>query len=268
MKYVLALAIILLGPVTAQAQWAVFDIANLQQSAVNYAALVEQLSRQATQIGNQVRQIQQFETELRRMGDMSAVVEIVGFREFKADLGLESKIKTWEDRLLRVDGRGVFGDTRGGIFIEVTADFPDFDGVPVRRSEQAYKQPHDVILTVDEFKAVQNDVYRRRTMLKQAIADTSEAMRVAPTVAEQAKLEAVLNAQYSQLAAVDAEIAFSIAEVQAKVAEAEAMKNAQAIAEAETRKRHVLQETSKLKTAFTPTYYCLLQHVTERSLRD
>lgn len=258
----------LAGAGIGQAQWAVFDIANLKQSTVNYAALVEQLSRQATQISNQARQIQQFETELKRMGDMSLTIDLVGFPEFRADLDLESKIKTWEDRLRRVDGRGVFGDTRGGIFIEVTADFPDFDGTRVSRAEQAYKQPHDLILTVDEFKAVQDDVYRRRVVLKEAIAQTSEAMRTAPTVAEQAKLEAVLKAQYSQLASVEAEIALSIAEVQAKVAEAEAMSNARQIAEAETRRRHASQEASKLKTAFTPTYFCLLQFVSERNLGE
>ena len=256
------------GAGTCQAQWAVFDIANLKQSTVNYAALVEQLSRQATQISNQVRQIQQFETELKRMGDMSAVIEIVGFSEFRADLDLESKIKTWDDRLRRVDGRGVFGDTRGGIFIEVSADFPDFDGARVMRNEQAYKHPHDVILTVDEFKVVQDDVYKRRAVLKEAITQTSEAMRVAPTVAEQAKLEAVLKAQYNQLAAVDGEIALSIAEVQVKVAEATAMSNAQQVAEAETRQRYALQEAAKLKSAFKPTYFCLLQYVTERRLGD
>jgi hypothetical protein len=256
----------LAGAGIGQAQWAVFDIANLKQSTVNYAALVEQLSRQATQISNQVRQIQQFETELKRMGDMSLTIDLVGFPEFRADLDLESKIKTWEDRLRRVDGRGVFGDTRGGIFIEVTADFPNFDGARVSRTEQSYMQPHDLILTVDEFKAVQDDVYRRRAVLKDAIARTSEAMRTAPTVAEQAKLEAVLKAQYSQLASVDAEIALSIAEVQVKVAEAEAMSNARQIAEAETRRALVQQEVRKASSVFRPRYECLLQYVTETRL--
>ncbi len=269
MKRFFGYIVIWLGGVAiSHAQWAVFDIANLKQSTVNYAALVEQLSRQATQISNQVRQIQQFETELKRMGDMSTVMDLVGFSEFRADLDLESKIKTWEDRLRRVDGSGVFGDTRGGIFIEVTADFPDFDGARVRRSEQSYKQSHDLILTVDEFKVVQDDVYKRRAVLKEAIAQTSEAMRAAPTVAEQAKLEAVLKAQFNQLASLDAEIALSVAEVQVKVAEAAAMSNAQQAAEVETRKRYALQETAKLRTAFKPTYFCLLQYVTERKLAD
>ena len=64
MKALITSAALLTVSVPAFGQWAVIDAANLQQAAVNYAALVEQLSNQATQISNQVRQIQQFETQL------------------------------------------------------------------------------------------------------------------------------------------------------------------------------------------------------------
>ena len=87
MKTTLLLASMLtMGASSGLAQWAVIDAANLQQSAVNYAAMVEQLANQATQITNQVRQIQQFETQLKRMGDMANVKDIVGFAQFRADL--------------------------------------------------------------------------------------------------------------------------------------------------------------------------------------
>ena len=121
-------------------------------------------------------------------------------------------------------------------------------------------------VTVDEFKTVQSDVYTRREDLKRAIARTSEAMQAAETEAEQRKLEAVLNAQYSQLAAVDAEVALSAAQVQVKAAEATAMSNAQSEAEAEARRRLAQQEAKKLTTTFKPKYECLLQYVTERRL--
>ena len=251
------------GAVPGFAQWAVFDVPNLTQNIANYAALTEQIAKQATQISNQVRQIEQFETQLKRLGDMASVKSLIGFPEFSADLKIPTKIKTWADGLARVDGRGLFGDTRGGIFREIAAEFKDFDGVVIARDENVYKEAHDMAATVNEFKAVQSDVYTRREDLKRAIARTSEAMQAADTEAEQKKLEAVLNAQYGQLSAVDAEVTLSAAQVQVKAAESVAMSNAQDEADAEARRRLAQQEVKKLSTTFKPQYECLLQYVTE-----
>jgi len=264
MKTILSAALFAAVSLPAFAQWAVIDGANLQQSVVSYAALVEQLSNQATQISNQVRQIQQFETQLKRMGDMANVKDIVGFAEFRADLNLPTQIKTWAQGIARVDGRGLFGDTRGGIFREVRADFRDFDGAAVERDPAIYKEAHDMAVTVDEFKAVQTDVYKRREDLKHAIARTSEALQAAETEAEQKKLEAVLNAQYGQLSAVDAEVALSAAQVQVKAAESAAMNTAQSEADAEARRRLAQQESRKLSTTFKPQYESMLQYVSEK----
>jgi len=267
MKKLLALILIAgAGVFPASAQWAVLDVPNLTQSIANYAALTEQIAKQATQISNQVQQIRQFETQLQRMGDMSSFRSLVGFTEFRADLNLPTQIKRWADSLARVDGRGIFGDTRGGIFPQITAQFSDFDGALITRDPQVFKQSHDIVVTVDEFKSVQEDVYTRREDLKRAIARTSEAMQAATTEAEQQKLQGVIDAQYGQLAAVDAEVTLSASEVQVKAAEATAMNNAQAEADAEARRRLSQQEASKISTAFKPRYECLLQYVTERRL--
>jgi hypothetical protein len=228
--------------------------------------MVEQVSNQATQIANQIREIQQFETQLKRLGDMASVKNIIGFPEFRVDLSLPTQVKTWAEGLTRVDGRGLFGDTRGGIFREITPDFRDFDGATVERDPTVYKEAHDMAVTVDEFKTVQNDVYKRRDDLKQAIALTSDALQAAETEAEQKKLESVLNAQYGQLAAIDSEVALSAAEVQVKAAESTAMSKAQGDAEAEARRHLAQQEAEKLSTTFKPAYECLLQYVTERRL--
>jgi hypothetical protein len=267
MKTIVSLFLLVAGcGVPCFAQWAVIDVANVQQNVMNYAALIEQVSKQATQISNQVRQIEQFETQLKRLGDMSTIKSIVGFPEFRLDLSLPTKIEKWADGLIRVDGRGLFGDTRGGIFREITDEFKDFDGDPIERDPTVYREAHDMAVTVDEFKTVQGDVYTRREDLKRAIARTSEAMQSAETEAEQKKLEAVLNAQYGQLSAVDAEVALSAAEVQVKAAEAAAMSNAQSEADAEARRRLAQQEAKKLSTTFKPKYECLLQYVTEKRL--
>lgn len=248
----------------ALAQWAVIDVASIQQNAMNYVALVEQLSRQATQITNQVRQIEQFEAQMKRVGDMANVKNLVGFSELSTDLRLPTKIKSWTDRLAQVDGRGLFGDSRSGIFREIGSEFKNFGGESIERDPIRYKEAHDLVTTVDQFKTIQNDVYTRRQNLKEAIDQTSEAMRVSDTEAEQKKLGAVLNAQYGQLAAVDAEVALSAAEVQVKTAEATAMTNAQHEADAEARSRLSQEESQIITTAFRPQYECLLQYVTEK----
>lgn len=248
------------------AQWAVFDVANLTQNITNYAAMTEQIAKEATQIENQIQQIKQAETQLKRMGDMASVRSLIGFPEFRADLNLPTQVKKWADGLARVDGSGLFGDTRGGIFPQITVEFPDFDGGRIERDPQVYKPSHDIVATVDEFKTVQNDVYSRRQDLKRAIAQTSDALQGATTDAEEQKLQAVLNAQYGQLSAVDSEVALSAAEVQVKAAEATAMTNAQSEADAEARSRLAQQEAKKLSTAFKPRYECLLQYVNETPL--
>jgi len=268
MKKIAALFLLSLGcAVPCFAQWAVIDVASIQQNAMNYAALVEQLSKQATQISNQVRQIQQFETQLSRLGDMASVKSIVGFPEFWLDLSLPTKIQTWSDTLGRVDGSGLFGDTRGGIFRGVSKDFKDFDGEDLERDATIYKAPHEMAATVDDFKTVQTDVYTRRQDLKKAIAQTSEALQAASTEAEEKKLEAVLSAQYAQLASVDSEVALSAADVQVKAAEATAMNNAQNEADAEARRRLAQQEVRKVSSTFRPQYDSVLRYVKEERFR-
>jgi len=267
MKTLLAIVLLItVGAVPTFAQWAVIDAAALKQSIASYAVMGQQLSKQATQVANQVQQIQQFETQLKRLGDMATLKKLVGFPQFRLDLTLPGKYKTWADGLSGVDGTKLFGDTRGGMYPQITADFKDFDGVTIERDPAVYKDAQDMTASVDEFKAVQSDVYTRRENLKQAIAQTSDAMQAADTEAEQQKLAAVLNAQYGQLSAVDAEIGLSAAEVQVKAAEATAMSNAQSTADAESRRLLAQQEAMKLSTTFKPKYECLLQYVTEKSL--
>ena len=163
----------------AFAQWAVFDVANLQQSVANYGAMVQQIAKQAEQVSNQVRQIQQMEDQLKRLGKMSDFKNLVGFPEFKLDLNLPPRIRVWAETAARVDGIGIFGDTRGGIFRAVVNEFPDFDGGIVVREAEAYKPAHEITAKVDEFKDVQADVYARRGELRKAIARTSDALQAA-----------------------------------------------------------------------------------------
>lgn len=245
-------------------QWAVFDAANLQQSVANYAAMVEQIARQGEQIANQVRQIQQMEDRLKRMGNMAEIKNVIGFPDLSLDLNLPTRIRIWASR--EANGRGIFGDSRGGVFAPIEDVFPDFDGGVIERRAEPYVAAQQIAAKVDEFKEVQADVYARRDQLKRAIARTSEALLAAETEAEEAKLKAILDAQYGQLAALDSEVTLSAAEIQVRAAESAAMNDARDEADAEARRKLAQEEAKKITTAFKPMYDCLLQNVTERPL--
>ncbi len=245
-------------------QWAVFDVANLQQSVTNYAAMVEQIAKEGEQIANQVRQIQQMEDRLKRMGNMADVKAVVGFPNLKLDLNLPTRIRLWAAQA--ANGRGIFGDTRGGVFTAIPDQFPDFDGAMVERNPARYAASQQIVAKVDEFKDVQADVYTRREQLKRAIAQTSEALQAAETEAEEKKLEAILNAQYSQLAALDSEVTLSAAEIQVRAAESAAVATAHDEADAEARRTLAQQEAKTLTATFAPQYGCLLQLVSEKPL--
>jgi hypothetical protein len=239
----------------------VFDVANLQQSVTNYAAMVEHIAKEGEQIANQVRQIQQMEDRLKRMGNMADVKAVVGFPNLKLDLNLPTRIRVWAQA---ANGRGIFGDTRGGVFAAIPDRFPDFDGAIVERNPAPYAASQQIVAKVDEFKDVQADVYTRREQLKRAIAQTSEALQAAETEAEEKKLEAILNAQYSQLAALDSEVTLSAAEVQVRASESAAIRTAQDEADAESRRKLAQREAAKVTATFTPKYECLLRYVSEK----
>jgi len=266
-RHVLAFLGLATGKV-ATAQWAVFDIANLTQNVSNYAAMVEQIAKQAEQISHQIQQIKHMEDQLKRMGRMSDFKTLIGFPELKLNLTLPTKIKTWSESLLAVNGTDLFGDTRDGVFQAVADTFLDFDGVAVLRNAALYKPAHEVTNKVNNFREVQADVYVRRHDLKKAIEQTSEALQASETEAEERKLEAVLNAQYSQLAVVDSEVVLSAAEIQVKSAEASAMEQAKVQAESEARTRLSQQEAKKAAAVFVPNYRSLLEYVKEKPLTN
>jgi len=259
--FLLILAAICAG--RASAQWAVIDAANLSQNIANYGELVAQLSKQAQQISNQVQQIQQMQDQLNRLGNMADFKSIIGFPQLKLDLNLPTKILNWSQSLATVNGSGLFGDSRGGIYQPVGSTFADFSGATVQRSPDTYKSAQSVTTQVDNFKDVQSDVYSRRAALTDSISQTTDALQAADTDAEEKKDEAILNAQYSELASLDSEVQMSAAEVQVKAAESSAMKDAQRTADAEARSTLAQQEVTKVSSTYKPIYDSVLQYVNE-----
>lgn len=246
------------------AQFVVLDVANLAQSVTSYAALVSQLAKQAEQISHQVQQIKQMDDQLGRLGKMADFKNLIGFPEYRVSLTVPTKVKTWAQTLLAIDGIGLFGDTRGGIFTAVAREFLNFDGGSIAREPSLYKAAHEIAAKVDNFIEVQADVYVRREVLKKAIATTSEALQAAETEAEEQKLEALLEAQFQQLAVLDSEVTLSAAEIQVKAVEAAAMKAAQVQADAEAREKLMQQEAKKVGATFKPLYSSFLYYVREQ----
>ena len=90
---------------------------------------------------------------------------------------------------------------------------------------------------------------------------------MAETDAEEKKLEAILNAQYDQLAALDSEVTLSAAEIQVRAAESAAMTNAQNQADAESRRKLSQQESRKIGSTFKPLYGSVLLYVKEQPFK-
>ena len=250
---------------TARAQLVVFDVANLAQSVTNYGTLINQLAKQAEQISHQLEQIRQMDDQLSRLGRMSDFKNLIGFTEYKRSLTQLSKLQSWSDTLRLIDGTGLFGDTRGGLFSGVAPQFLSFDGSTLTRDPQRYKAAHAITAKVDNFIEVQADVLTQRQSLRQAMAQTSDAVQAATTEAEEMKLEAVLDAQFRQLASLDSELGLSASEIQIKALQSAALETAEAKAEAESREKLAQAEVQKIKTTFTPLYTSILQYVREEA---
>ena len=240
-----------------RAQWAVIDAANLTQSITNYAGILQQIS-------NQAQQIQQSRDLLNRMGNMANVTAVVGIGGLQVDISTQSQLQTWNADLSGVTGAGLFGDTRQGVYAPVASSYSDTDGSSIARDPSLYKPAQGVAASINNFESVQADVYTRRTQLRQAIAQTTAALQAATTEAEEKKLSAVLNAQYGELADLNAEVLLSAAQVQAKAAEAATMSGAQGQATSESQVQLSQNEAQRITSAFTPSYACVLQNVTEK----
>lgn len=264
MKKLALLSLCLAAAVHVRAQWAVIDAANLSQSITNYAALVQQITKQGVEINNQMLQIQQMAEELNRLGSMADFTVIAGFPGLELDLTTQTSLQTWDGNLSGVTGSGLFGDTRGGVFTPVGSTYVDLTGNTVNRDPSLYKPSQAITAAVDNFKTVQSADYARITALRQGIAQTSSALQGATTDAQEKKLSAVLEAQYGELASLDSEVMLSAAEIQAKASEAAAMKSAQGQADTESRTQNEQEEALAITNTFKPNYASVLQYVSEQ----
>lgn len=261
MKRLIFILLSLVAGSHCRAQWAVIDAANLTQAITNYAGILQQ-------INNQAQQIQQSQDLLNRMGNMATVTAVVGFPGLQVDLSLPTQLQTWTGDLSGVTGAGLFGDTRNGVYTPINSQYTGFDGSGISRDPTLYKPAQGVTASLNNFEAVQADVYARRTQLRQAIAQTSAALEAATTEAQEKKLSAVLNAQYGELASIDAEVMLSAAQVQAKATEAATMNGAKGQADTESRTQLSQNEAQQITNTFQPSYSSVLQNVTEQPYQE
>ena len=250
----------------ASAQWAVIDAANIIQNTMTALNTLEEVAKAAEQISNQVQQIKQMEDQLTRLGKMRDVTSLVGFSQLKLSVESPSLLRNWNDLLGNVDGVGILSDTRGGIYKPIGSSYRNYDGAPVAYAADDLKPAHAVTTQVDNFKAVQTDVYRQREALRKSLDDTSEALRMAQTEAEEMKLQATLQAQYTQLQDLNQQVLLSAAETQVKQSEVAAMKDAEEKTNTQARTALAQQEANKITSAYTTNYQCALKYVEERQL--
>ena len=210
MKKLIALTLATVGiGLSARAQWIVYDPANTVQSVLNTAQEVAQMVQQ---INNQVRQIQQLTDQLNEFkhyedlfGDPKAVL-LTTVKPLTDDLRKTELGQTLTTLEGAVDaGQAMLYDANG-LFHSIGTTFNTPNGATVTRLEAPYRPVAAVQKTTDNFLSVSTDATTRRIALKEEIARTTEALKVATTDAEVQKLTGVLIGLSSALNNTDYEI--------------------------------------------------------------
>ena len=210
MKKLIALILVTLGVAgSARAQWIVYDpTMNMQQimaQAQNIAKYIEMIQNQVQQIQTLTDQLNEFKHYEDLFGDPKAVL-LTTVKPLTDDLRKTELGQTLTTLEGAVDaGQAMLYDANG-LFHSIGTTFNTPNGATVTRLEAPYRPVAAVQKTTDNFLSVSTDATTRRIALKEEIARTTEALKVATTDAEVQKLTGVLIGLSSALNNTDYEI--------------------------------------------------------------
>ena len=210
MKRLIALTLVTLGiTMSARAQWVVYDPANTVQSVLNTA---QEIAKFVEMINNQVQQIQALEDQLNEFkhyeslfGDPKAVV-LATVQPLVNDLRKTELGQTLTALEGAVDAGEAMLYDANGLFTSIGTTFTTPNGATVTRRQPTYLPVAAVQKTTDNYLTVSTDANARRIALKNQIAATTDALKVATTDAEVQKLTGVLIGLSSALNNTDYEI--------------------------------------------------------------
>ena len=196
--------------ISARAQWIVYDpTVNTEQiisEVENMAEYVDMVDNQVQQISQLTEQIQQLEQYNKEFGDPSQILHVTGVSAVTADLTQTSLGQTIGAVEHLSDGIGALTYDANGLYHQIGATFTTPSGNQIKREAADYKPYEAVNNATENYTNVTADVLQRRQALKDAIAQTTEALQSATTASEVQKLTGVLIGQNAALAATDKEI--------------------------------------------------------------
>ena len=186
----LILVLLLAFALSARAQIPVTDVSVFGQSVENVRVAIEQFK--------------QMKKEVERLGDPAAI-RPVGAAEVIQSLGLTGLGKTLNDLQGRADGSADVTYSANGLYRPVGDTIITADGPAVPRRVVEYRKFDAVTKAKNVLEEVLRDTETRRESIRRQIAQTTSRLQVAETVAEVHKLQAVLTALGTDLAAIDRE---------------------------------------------------------------
>ena len=208
-KLITIIAIALPLASSTQAQYIVYDpTMNFQQivdEAESIAKYVQMIDNQVQQIQTLTQQLNQFEHYEALFGDPSKVV-LSMVAPLDADLQSVEPGLNLENLVANADGSAAMTYNDSGIYSTVGTSFQTPRGQTIQRPADQYKAFAAVINSASNYVAVADNAAKRRTTIKDQIAQTTQQLQNATTDADVQKLQGVLSSLNGDLASTDDEL--------------------------------------------------------------
>ena len=221
--------------------------ASAQFAVVDAAALV----RLAAQIRLAEQQLQEAKTELVRLGDPAAVTLDVA-RTLQRELTRGGAARTLQEVQAAATGLGSLAYDGNGLYVPPGEFIVTADGRQTPRVAEAYRKYDAVTQAKNTLEDVMHDTAERRQHLRQQMGQTLGQLNAAGTMAEIAKLSAVLQAQTAELSEIDHEREAALSRVLVQHIENETDASRQALAQREDRAAVMRTSNDKLKEFLKP----------------
>jgi hypothetical protein len=208
-KLIAVIAVALPLAFSARAQWVVYDpISNIQQildeaeNLAEYATMIDNEVQQITTLGDQLSEFKNYES---LFGNPSQVV-LSMVAPLDADLKSLEPGLNLENLVSSADGNYALTYNDSGIYATVGVNFQTPRGQTVQRPADQYKKYAAINDTANNYVSVADDAAKRRAIIKDEIAQTTQQLQNATTDAEVQKLHGVLTSLNADLASTDDEV--------------------------------------------------------------
>jgi hypothetical protein len=239
---------------SARAQWVVYDpTVNIEQilseteNLAEYVDMVDNQVQQITQLGDQLSQLQQYN---QAFGNPSQILNVTGVSALTSDLTQTPLGQTISAVEQTADGTAALTYDANGLYHEIGATFTTPSGQTIQRNADDYKSNEAINNATANYTAVTADVLKRRQALKDAIAQTTQALQSATTASEVQKLTGVLIGQNAALAATDKEIDQAVDVSEEQDIENQNDRQKQATAEQEEQKAEMVETFGNFRADF------------------